>query len=116
MLDPAQVMGVALKHRPFVFLNACQVGAGQAVLGDYAGMAASFLYAGASAVIAPLWSVDDKLAHSMALDFYEQALGGSGRPAEILAAYRGAIAGGDGVSGTYLAYQFYGHPLLQLSR
>lgn len=115
MLDPAQVQAYPLASRPFVFLNACQVGAAEAILGDYAGMAASFLYAGASAVIAPLWSIDDKLAHSLAVDFYEEALTSDGRPAEILARYRRAIGGGDGVSGTYLAYQFFGHPRMRLA-
>jgi CHAT domain-containing protein len=115
MLDPAQVEAYSLASRPFVFLNACQVGAAEAILGDYAGMAASFLYAGASAVIAPLWSIDDKLAHSLAVDFYKEALTSDGRPAEILARYRRAIGGGDGVSGTYLAYQFFGHPRMRLA-
>ena len=46
----------------FVFLNACQVGAGQRVLGDYAGLATAFLSAGAAGVVAALWNVHDLAA------------------------------------------------------
>ena len=52
---PLVVLGTPLHGHPFVFLNACQVARGDQLLGDQAGLAAAFLSAGASAVIAPLW-------------------------------------------------------------
>jgi hypothetical protein len=116
-LDPLEVKGTTLSGQPFVFLNACQVGSGNQVLGDYAGMAEAFLYAGASGVVAPLWSVDDAVAREMALRFYERTLGEGDLPAEVLRAERARF--GDDVeteSSTYLAYQLFGHPAMRLTR
>ena len=102
-----------MKASPFVFLNACQAGSGQMVLGDYSGLAAAFLYAGASGVIAPLWSIDDRVARSIALAFYKDVLEHGASPAEVLAQTRRAIAPSGATSGTVLAYQFFGHPLMR---
>jgi hypothetical protein len=113
-LDPYDVKGVDLRRSPFVFLNACQVGAGDRILGDYAGPAAAFLYAGASGVIAPLWSVKDTLAREIALEFYRKVAAGE-QPALILREERAKFRESDDpVSATYLAYQFFGHPELRL--
>ncbi len=73
-LDPMVVKGCAFARAPFVFLNACQVGSGNEVLGDYSGMAEAFLHAGAAAVVAPLWSIDDVAAKELALRFYTAGL------------------------------------------
>lgn len=113
-LDPFQVKGLVLKSSPFVFLNACQVGAGSKLLGDYAGMAESFLYAGASGVIAPLWSINDALARGVAGRFYEKAFAGM-PPAAVLREEREDF-GEDATSATALAYLYYGHPALRLKR
>lgn len=116
-LYPDQVEGGKLLARPLVFLNACQVGQGSEVLGDYAGMAAAFLRIGASAVVAPLWSIDDATARSIAVSFYQAALVEGVKPAEII---RRARAGfkptRDKQSSTYMAYQFFGDPRLELVR
>lgn len=108
------------KSAAFVFLNACQVGAGQELLGDYAGLAEAFLFIGATAVVAPLWSIDDGEARKIALDFYRAAYEDRCAPAEILrrarAAFTEAAAGAGTVSPTHLAYQFFGHPRLALNR
>ncbi len=113
-LGPNQVTGSELGGTPFVFLNACQVGAANEVLGDYAGMADAFLKAGASGVIAPLWSIDDVLARELALKFYAKALKGES-PASVMRSERTAFQKADGpTSSTYLAYQFYGHPRMTL--
>ena len=111
------VKGARLTSGPFVFLNACQVGSGNEVLGDYAGMAASFLYAGAAAVVAPLWSIDDGVARTIAEHFYEQAFAGIA-PAEILRSERASFGAGatTPTSSASLAYQFFGHPSLRLRR
>jgi CHAT domain-containing protein len=75
ILSPYHVRATSLGGRgPLVFLNACQVGASRE-LGDYAGMAEAFLHAGAPAVIAPLWSIDDGAAKTLALSFYRSASG-----------------------------------------
>lgn len=121
-LEADQVLSGNLDRHPFVFLNACQVGAGDEVLGDYAGMAAAFVTIGAAAVVAPLWSIDDVAAHRFALDFYDTTLAGEHlAPAEVLRRHRAAItqaaarAAPDG-SGllTVLAYQLFGHPRYEL--
>jgi CHAT domain-containing protein len=115
-LDPMQVRGSPLSAHPFVFLNACQVGSGESVLGDYAGMAEAFLFAGASGVIAPLWSIDDVAAREIALRFYEKALQGRA-PADILREERAAFRDDPTtISSTYLAYQYFGHPHMTLAR
>ena len=115
-LDPLAIRGVPIEGAPFVFLNACQVGRGNEVLGDHAGMAEAFLFAGASGVIAPLWSIDDRVAREIAIRFYERALAGES-PADILRTERSAFRDSPEVtSSTYLAYQYFGHPALRLAR
>jgi CHAT domain-containing protein len=115
-LDEATVRGFEpFAGSPFVFLNACQVGSGNELLGDYAGLAQSFLYAGAAGVVAPLWSVSDTVARELALDFYERAFVPGATAAGVLrgARARYADSGGDA---TWLAYQFFGHPAMALRR
>jgi CHAT domain-containing protein len=101
----------------FVFINACQVGSGDQILGGYAGLAAAFLYAGAAGVVAPLWSIDDDAARAIALRFYERTLKTGDQPAEVLRSERAEFgrAGGP-TSATCLAYQFFGHPAMRLKR
>ncbi|HET7738809.1 MAG TPA: CHAT domain-containing protein, partial [Tepidiformaceae bacterium] len=115
-LDPLQVRGQSLRGAPFVFLNACQVGSGSKLLGDYAGMAESFLYAGASGVVAPLWSIGDGPARALSTRFYERAFAGES-PSTILRSERAGFRDAPGAqSATALAYIFYGHPSLRLVR
>jgi CHAT domain-containing protein len=103
---------------PFVFLNACQLGSSSTSLDSYYGTAPSFLRAGASAVVAPLWSVDDGTAREISLRFYRRAL--DAKPddppliGELIREVRAEI-GKKPRTATYLAYQFYGHPSLRLS-
>ena len=121
VLGPIAVTGYELdKHddeRPLIFLNACQVGTGDSLLGTYSGMGSAFLIAGAAAVVAPLWSVDDGKARAVALQFYENVLEKGVSPAEFI---RGLRAGfqkdADVVDATPLAYQFFGHPQLKVVR
>ena len=124
-LRPEQVRAGRFKPRtPFVFLNACQVGAGARVLGDYAGMAEAFLSIGATSVIAPLWSINDEVAREAACGFYGVALHAASADApsvaEVLRRARAAfteraVSAGEGArASTYLAYQFFGHPRLVL--
>jgi hypothetical protein len=116
VIDPLVVKGGSLVRAPLVFLNACQVGTGQQTLGDYAGLAESFLFAGAAAVVAPLWSIDDAVASSMAERFYSRAFTGEAL-AEIVRAERAGFGAGAGQSSsTLMAFQFFGHPEMRLER
>jgi hypothetical protein len=116
VLDPAVVWGQRFDASPFVFLNACQLGMGDEVLGDYAGMAAAFLHAGAAGVIAPLWSVDDVAARELALEFYDQTFEGV-MPAELLRQKRSTFMEElKPTSSTFVAYQFFGHPEMRFRR
>lgn len=115
-LGPFTIEGSNLTSAPLVFLNACQVGAGNELLGEFAGMAQAFLSAGASAVIAPLWSVRDDIAREISLRFYKLAFAGE-PPAEVLRRERASFSATDPpVSSTFLAYQFYGHPAFRLTK
>jgi len=114
VIDPLVVKGGSLTEAPLVFLNACQVGTGQETLGDYAGLAESFLFAGASAVVAPLWSIDDEVASALAERFYAKAFAGQS-VAEIIRAERAAFGTGDDPNtSTLVAFQFFGHPAMHL--
>jgi hypothetical protein len=119
VLGPNQVDGGSLTSgSPFVFLNACQVGAARVSLATYAGLAASFLRWGASAVVAPIWAIDDELSHEIALDLYARALVEPDPPAvaSILRETRAKFDRKTRPSATYLAYQLYGHPTMRLVR
>lgn len=114
---PNAVMSVDLTGTPFVFLNACQVGQGRQVLGDYSGMAHAFLFAGACGVIAPLWSINDKIARELAARFYPKVFDEGIAPAAVLRTERINLKDTvDSQSGTWLAYQFFGHPRMRLQR
>ena len=116
VIDPLVVKGGSLMAAPLVFLNACQVGTGQQTLGDYAGLAESFLYAGASAVVAPLWSIDDRIASELAERFYARAFAGE-TVAEIVRSERATFGrDADLHSSTLMAFQFFGHPAMRLER
>jgi hypothetical protein len=116
-LNPMDVRGCDLKQRPFVFLNACQVGASNAVLGDYAGMADAFLHAGAVAVVAPLWSIHDEVARDVAKRFYASVFAGT-PPARFVSdeKARTTASAHAAPSGTHLAYVYFGHPNLRVDR
>jgi hypothetical protein len=121
-LRPDDIASSVLDRSPFVFLNACQVGAAKEMLGDNSGMVQAFLFAGASAVVAPLWSVDDGEAQNLALEFYTRCWQGE-PPAEILRCQRARFTESAARQGhsadcspTNLAYQFFGHPRFTLER
>jgi CHAT domain-containing protein len=98
------------KKHPLVFLNACEVGRRTPALFGLGGFADSFIQIGASAVIAPLWSVEDEAAHDVASEFYRRVKKEPNTPfAEILRGIR-AKAYETGAKDTYAAYCFYGDP------
>lgn len=98
--------------KPFVFLNACEVGRQEPALVGAGGFAEAFMAMGASAVIAPLWSVKDSVAHTIAETFYNRINAEPDVPfSRILADLRARSYTGSDGEDTYAAYCFYGDPL-----
>ena len=115
-LDPLVVAGSPPRSR-LVFLNACQVGQGQQLLGFYVGLAAAFIESGAQAVVAPLWKVDDLAAREFAERLYAAAFVGA-EMADFFARERAQAAAAEPGTpeATVLAYLYFGHPRLTLVR
>jgi CHAT domain-containing protein len=109
-LHDNEIGSTNLPSTPVVFLNACQVGAGQQHLGVYSGVAAAFVRAGASAVIAPLWKIDDEIAMQIAFDFYAAAAKGEPLSEILRKAREPFIKNFETKSATWMAYQLFGHP------
>lgn len=102
--------------KPFVFLNACEVGRQEPALVGAGGFAEAFMNMGASGVIAPLWSVKDAVAHKIAEVFYDRIKKEPNTPfAQILADLRKESYVEGGGEDTYAAYCFYGDPLARRS-
>jgi hypothetical protein len=116
VLNPQQIRAMpglskaCRESRPLVFLNACEAGRPARGLVGASGFARSFIEIDASCVVGALWSVDDRTAHAVAVEFYEQILADPTIPfAEALRRIRerGYLADGED---TYAAYCFYGDP------
>jgi hypothetical protein len=122
-LTPVQVENGHLAGS-FVFLNACQVGSDERVLGSYGGFASTLLRVGAGGCIAPLWNVEDQVAADLARRVYADALGPEAVPVaeavrRVRATYteEAVVAGGtERASATLVAFQVFGHPRLTLRR
>jgi hypothetical protein len=97
----------AFRKNPFAFLNACEVGQPVRTLVGVGGFANSFIDLGASAVVAPLWSVDDAVALRACKSLYADVLAGKtfGEAMKRIRA-RAFSARKD----TYAAYCYYGDP------
>lgn len=107
------MMGTATafrKHKPLVFLNACEVARLQPALVGIGGFAEILIDAGASAVIAPLWSVRDSIAHDVALQFYDRVSDPTVRFADALRELRRKAYHDPDGEDTYAAYCFFGDP------
>jgi hypothetical protein len=100
---------------PLVFINACEVGRAVPALTGIGGFAAAFIDMGATAVIAPLWSVKDDIAHTIALEFYGKVLESPSTPLSSILRDIRARAYDDNGEDTYAAYCFFGDPLLHCS-
>jgi hypothetical protein len=99
------------QRHPLVFINACEIGRTTPALLGVGGFAKSFIDIGASAVIAPLWSVKDRFAHEVAKTFYERLKSAKGTPfAEIIRDLRRKAYGPGQAEDTFAAYCFYGDP------
>ncbi len=78
-----------------VFLSCCEAGVGRGTRSGYAGLARSFLDAGAQSVVAPLIVIDDEAARTLATRFYDHWLAGLPVPAALNAAQRDLRDGDD---------------------
>ncbi|HSF98845.1 MAG TPA: CHAT domain-containing protein [Ornithinibacter sp.] len=118
LLGPLAIEGSALGRsaKPFVFLNACQVGAAAYTLNGYGGLAGAFIRSGARGFVAPLWNVDDDLALELSSGFYNRVLDQGESVGEALRLMRRSFTDGGVRTATPLAYVFYGHPKLRLTR
>ena len=67
-----QVEKFKLKGRPLVVLSACQTGLGKELAGGIFGMALTWRFAGADAMVISLWNVDDEVAHDLMLNFMKR--------------------------------------------
>ncbi|MEV4286010.1 CHAT domain-containing protein [Nonomuraea bangladeshensis] len=59
-------------HADLVVLSACETGLGQVVPSDFLGLSRGMLAAGARAVLATLWPVDDTRTQAIILDLYRR--------------------------------------------
>jgi hypothetical protein len=108
--------GLCAKTRPLVFLNSCDTGRLVPSLIGGAGFPRGFGDIGARAVIAPLWPVDDKLAHDIAIEVYQRALANPTLGlAEIVRDIRAKAYGSQPFEDTYAAYCYYGDPVATLA-
>jgi CHAT domain-containing protein len=94
-LEVHEILGFSTSS-PLVYLSGCETALGGAadnafVASDENSLAESFLIAGARAVVASLWRVDDAAAAGIAESFYSRLKGGAS-PVDALAyAQRNAL-------------------------
>ncbi|HUG31291.1 MAG TPA: CHAT domain-containing protein [Acidimicrobiia bacterium] len=106
---------VASTKNAFLFVNACQVGTADEMLGEYSGLAGLVVGAGFRGFMAPLWSVSDDIAQQISLGLYEASAEGvavSSYLREVRGKFRQTES--EPAHTTYMAYVFFGHPALRL--
>ena len=95
-----------------VILSACQTGAGQVLASEgVQSLARAFLYAGAGAVAATLWEIDDRRSVDVTGLLYDAMAAGHGPVAALAAASRTLIASG-APPRTWGAFVLIGQPNL----
>ncbi len=101
------------KEHPFVFLNACQVGGAGENLTLVTGFPQAFVGMGATAVVAPLWSINDECAAKVSQKFYQLVLGEeSVTLGQALQRLRQEFETEKNL--TYIAYVLYGDPTARI--
>ncbi|WP_159050337.1 CHAT domain-containing protein [Streptomyces cellostaticus] len=86
-LVAGELAGLDLSAARLVTLSGCQSGTSfnRRARGEYSGLAASLLRAGAPTVVATLWQVDDHASSLLMSRFYEELMAGAGHdPARAL--------------------------------
>lgn len=87
MLEVREIYGLDLRQTSLVVLSACQTQLGALSRGDdMVGLNRAFLYAGAPAVVASLWKVDDEATAMLMTAFYGHLKRGLGPAAALRAA------------------------------
>lgn len=109
-------------QQPLLFLNACMLGIGGELLGDMGGFPGNSLRGGFGGVLGALWEVDDNVARTVALEFWQRALPAPPAKGEPVGAILRDLRSRFGSPNdpvpvsTWLAYVYYGHPRLTLER
>ena len=97
--------------RPFIFLNACRVGASGLALTGLGGWAKVMIQdCGVGAFLAPMWTVDDQLAQQFATVFYAALLTPDITFAQAVRAARQAVRIAAPNNPIWLAYSVYAQP------
>lgn len=112
----AAATGIAA-DRPFVFLNACEVGKEGLALTHLGGWAETFCASGFSGFVGPLWAVDDEVAYKVG-EFFYQALKRGATLGEALQTVRKQWKGTSGElqhNPTWLAYSLHCDPMLKVA-
>jgi CHAT domain-containing protein len=88
-LEVHEVYGLDLRETDLVVLSACDTQLGPLSRGDdFIGLSRAFLAAGASAVVASLWPVDDEATSFLMSCFYSNLNGGMSMAASLSAAQK----------------------------
>ncbi len=88
-LEVHEVYGLDLKEADLVVLSACDTQLGPLSRGDdFVGLSRAFLSAGAPAVVATLWPVDDQATGFLMTRFYANLSGGMSTAASLSAAQK----------------------------
>jgi CHAT domain-containing protein/Tfp pilus assembly protein PilF len=86
-IEVREIYGMDLARTPLVVLSACQTQLGAQSRGDdIVGLNRAFIYAGASAVVASLWTVDDEATSLLMKAFYGHLKLGMSNAAALQAA------------------------------
>ncbi|MFN8442545.1 MAG: CHAT domain-containing protein [Caldilineaceae bacterium] len=114
-LSPDDLVGKAAtrlrKDRPFVFLNACEVGSSGLSLTGLAGWAKTLVQdCGVGAFLAPMWMVEDEYAQQFAQHFYQAMQMPQTTLAQAVRHARRTLRQQAERSPIWLAYTLYGHP------
>ncbi|MFK4719732.1 hypothetical protein ABIE89_000832 [Bradyrhizobium niftali] len=115
LLGIPNLAAIIAEKRPLVFLNACEIGRLKPALVGVRGFASAFIELGAAAVIAPLWSVDDGIAHQVARAFYEAVKNDPDKPFSLIISQIRDKAYAE-AKDTFAAYCFFGDPLASIVR
>lgn len=113
-LTPEDLCGVVKNvgnPKPFVFLNACQIGRNALSLTGIGGFASQFVDAGAGAFVGAYWSVYDQPAHDFAVSLYRGLLNGLTIGKAVQEARLAIKPLGDP---TWLAYTVFADPTAKL--
>jgi hypothetical protein len=116
-IRPNEIYGKFRKSKPFVLLNACQTGMQGFSFTKVGGWAQKFITEDppsqfvSSVFIGTLWSVSDEAAAKFSTELYDQLSKGVALGEAVRNARNSCKKYGDP---SWLAYQLYGHPNLQV--